>query len=262
MEHRLTWIGLTVVFDEKDPVFASIHGSHAGQSAEQLRRVIARAADLDPHDGVADEFCPQRFGRTVGDHPSVIDDENPLADGFDFGQDVGRQDHGVVLSELGNELTNLDDLVGIETDGGFIEDEHRRLVNERARQTDPLAIALGEGADHLSPDIHQHAALEDVGEPFGKIRPADTLDIGAKAQVLAHPKLGIEGHILGQVADVPTQTHRIGVEIDTSHHHSAGGGRHETGDHPHGGGLAGSVGPEKSENLTLGDMKRQAVDHG
>jgi len=43
-------------------------------------------------------------------------------------------------------------------------------------------------------------------------------------------------------------------------HSSSGGGSHQSHQHPHGGGLAGSVGPEEAVYLALVDVQVEVVD--
>ena len=48
----------------------------------------------------------------------------------------------------------------VEPDGGLVEDQHRGLVDERLRQADALAIALGEVPEQAPGDRREAAGLE------------------------------------------------------------------------------------------------------
>src|SRR5690606_9563369 len=67
-----------------------------------------------------------------------------------------------------------------------------------------------------------------------------------------------EAEALRHVADAPS--HRLGIldGVDPHHRDLARGGREEAGEHPDGGGLAGSVGTEEPEDLATfhGEVER------
>ena len=47
-------------------------------------------------------------------------------------------------------VAHLPDLVGVQADGGFVEDEQVGVADECLRQADALAVALREIADQLA----------------------------------------------------------------------------------------------------------------
>ena len=91
----------------------------------------------------------------------LVDDDHAVADHFDFGKDVGRNQHGVGLSEVTDELTNLANLVRVQTIGGFVEDQQLGIVHESIRKPDSLAVALGERLDHFSVHAGETANVDD-----------------------------------------------------------------------------------------------------
>ena len=54
-----------------------------------------------------------------------------------------------VLPELPDHFADLRYLIGIETRGGFVEDEDFRLMDERSGESYPLPVTLGELSDAL-----------------------------------------------------------------------------------------------------------------
>src|SRR5205823_10121315 len=83
-----------------------------------------------------------------GGDRALRDDERLLADGGHVGKDVGGEHDGVLAGERFDELAYLDDLGGIETDGGLVEDEHLGIAEQRLGEADALLLSLGEVADH------------------------------------------------------------------------------------------------------------------
>ena len=92
-------------------------------------------------------FSFEGGGWVGGDHPAFMEDEDAVADGIDFGKEVGGEEDGVARGEGLDEGADLAHLVGIESDGGFVEDEDIGIVDEGLGEADALAVALGELAD-------------------------------------------------------------------------------------------------------------------
>jgi hypothetical protein len=65
-----------------------------------------------------------------------------------------------LVRQRADELSNLDDLCGVEPDRRLVEDEHGGLVYERLRETDALAIAF-ERWPHSRPATfsREHSAM-------------------------------------------------------------------------------------------------------
>ena len=106
-----------------------------------------------------------------GDDFAVIDDDDFAARLFDFGQDVRAENDGVIAGEAGDQLAGFALLLGIEAGGGLVEDQHRRVVDDRLGDADALAVAFRKLADDGVPDARrgrvrsQHLvdALGDIG---------------------------------------------------------------------------------------------------
>jgi len=61
---------------------------------------------------------------------------------LDFREDVRAQDNRVVASEALDQVARLVDLLGVESGGGLVQDEHVRIVKDGLRQADALPVAL------------------------------------------------------------------------------------------------------------------------
>ena len=64
----------------------------------------------------------------VGDDSALVDDDGAGAGGIHFLQDVGGKENGFGLAKTGDEFSDFVFLVGIESIGGFIEDEDLWVV--------------------------------------------------------------------------------------------------------------------------------------
>lgn len=90
---------------------------------------------------------------------------------FNLGQDMAREQDGTPLAEVLDELTERPDLVRIKTDRRLVEDQQRRVVDERVREADALVEALGERADDAAGDIAEAALLLDSGSTRSRVTP-------------------------------------------------------------------------------------------
>ena len=149
---------------------------------------------------------PWRFrspsGVLVGHDLAARDDDDPVADGLRLLEDVGGEDDGLFGGHVLDEVAHLVLLVGVEAVGRLVEDQHRRIVEQRLGEADALLVALGKGLDRLpahGPEVGEvHDAL-DVRLFFGR-RP-EAPDLGDEVQKLLHRHLGVGGRVFRQVAE-------------------------------------------------------------
>ena len=94
---------------------------------------------------------------------------------FDFGQDVRRENHRVVARQSLDQLSHFVNLFRIETDGRFVENQNRRIVQQRLRDSDALLIAFGKLRDDPSLDIGDvhllHHPVHFVLRPWRRATP-------------------------------------------------------------------------------------------
>ena len=94
-----------------------------------------------------------RRQRTILDHLALIDNDDRIAGHLHFRQNVGREQHGVLLAELAHQFSRLADLGRVEPGRWFVEDQHGRVGKQRIGQPDALAIAFRQRADELAADV-------------------------------------------------------------------------------------------------------------
>ncbi len=142
----------------------------------------------------------------------------------------------------------------------LVEEEHRRLADDRAAHRDALALAAGERA-RLA--VEKRAELEDLRRPLharvdvGRRHPADPEPVG---HVLAHRHVRVERVVLEHHRDVavlrlePVDDARADRDL-------AGRDRLEPGNHPQERRLAATRRTDDHDELAVGDVGRDAVDH-
>jgi len=114
-------------------------------------------------------------------------------------------------------------------------------------------MTIGHAVNAAAP----HGAVHGGLSPFSP----HTLQAGAVVQVFAHPHLGIEGHVFGQVADHFFHGFGFRKDILPTDGDAAAARRVIAREHLQRGALSGAVGPQESHDFPFGNFKRNAV-HG
>lgn len=131
---------------------------------------------------------------------AIIDDNHPIRDHFDFRENMSGNDHRVIERETFDQFADLADLDGIETVGGFVEDEEFRLVDERIGQTDPLAVAFGKGFDHFPADAFESAGIDDVSYLAAGFAAFESFELSSEREVFTDPHVFVERDVFGHIA--------------------------------------------------------------
>ena len=99
---------------------------------------ISSAHDVAPLQALAE---PRR--RVDRHDLAAVDDEDAVGDLAHLGQDVRREDDGVLAPEFGDQLADLEALLRVEAGRRLVQNEHGRLVDDGLRQADALPEPLG-----------------------------------------------------------------------------------------------------------------------
>ena len=230
----------------------------SGERREAVpRRDRTREYGMD--DGCAGQPAAELRRRALGHDPPPVDDENAVADRLDLGQDVRREQHGAIPTEVANRLADLDDLDRVEPDRRLVEDEDPGLVHERSGERRALPEPLGEVLDLPVGHFGEEAALEGFGHAGAHEPARDTLEPGPKREVLADPHLGIRGRGLRQVAERGARRVRLAHDVVPGDAGRAGARREEARQDPHRRGLPGAVGAEEADDLPFPHGERHVV---
>ena len=113
----------------------------------------------------------------------------------------------------------------------------------------------GEGA------VESYQVEEFPSAPQGVGR-RELAQAGREIQVLPHRQVVVERELLRHVADFSFYALAAVGEIQAAHRRGTRGGQQQAAEHPDGGGLAGAVGPEKTEDLPPLNAERDVVHCG
>ena len=73
---------------------------------------------------------------------ALVDDDYTVTDLADLAEDMRTEDNRVILLEIADYLSYLDDLIGIETNGRFVENEKLRVADECLSKAHTLLVTL------------------------------------------------------------------------------------------------------------------------
>jgi hypothetical protein len=217
--------------------------------------------------GLAQEVRHERGGGQVvqlGGRAELLD----LA-GVHHGDRVGHR-HGLLLvvgdvherdADLGLDPLQLDlhpPAQGqVQRAERLVEQQHLRVVDQRAGQRDPLLLAAGElggTAPAVPVELDQGEHPLDLG---GDLALAPTTQ--AKGDIFVHVEVGKERIALEDGVDGPVVRPQPGDVLGTEQH-PARRGLVQSGDHPQRGGLAAAGRPEQREERAGRDDEAEVVD--
>ena len=84
----------------------------------------------------------QILRRVTGHQPSLGNNKNVITDCIDFRQNMGAEDHRVILPQPADQITDLDDLFRIKTYRGLIQNNNLRVAKDCLRQSDSLSVTF------------------------------------------------------------------------------------------------------------------------
>ncbi len=206
---------------------------------------------------------PQFFERAFGDEPAVRDDADAVGHALGHFKNVRGHDDGAAgaraLAQHGLDLARR---AGVETGQRLVQNDHARLVHQRA------------GERHLLPHAFGKSFAAFVGmrrelEPIQKLRGArsgnrrlDAPQPGDEFQIFARREFFVDHRLVGDPRHDPFRRNRIGERVDAAHANRAGVGAKQAGDHPQRRGLAGAVGADQRIKLAGTHRQVETVDRG
>jgi hypothetical protein len=150
-------------------------------------------------------------------------------------------------------------LVGVEAVGGFVEDQHFRVVQDRLRETDAHTVTLGERVDALGGDFLEATEGQRAADALGRV--GEAAEVGGEAEEFTYGHLTVGGSAFRRVAEVLLGADGLVGDVEAGDVRGAGVGAEVTGEHLHRGGFPGPVGSEKADDLAAVDGEGD-VTHG
>ena len=190
-------------------------------------------------------------------------DADPVADPLGLGQLVGvEQDRPLLLLQLEEEVADGLGALRVKVRRGLVEEEHRRVVDQRAGDGQPLLHPLGERPHPVVPAVPQVEHGEQPLRAHGARAGGDLVEPAVEVQGPGGAQVRVEPGFLWHQADEAPELPGGGRVADAAARHPglAACLADEPGEHPDGGGLARAVRPEQPEDFAFRDGERQPVD--
>ena len=262
-EHLLAHVGSgarlhRILVHAHIPLAQLFDADDIGQGGEQFHHVVFRPLDADHQLVVARQLCGQVVRRAVRHNLPLVDDKDAVTHSLHLRQDVGGQDDGVPFRKAADKVADVDNLFGVETHGGLVQNQHIRVADQRLGKPHTLTVALGQVADQALLHALQARAGRGVRHCGGTIRLfAGALQLGNEQQILLHGHLLIQRRQLRQVADAGLSRGGLVGDVVAVDFDRAVRGRNVAGNNVHGGRFARAVGAEQAEDLAVAHRKGQ-----
>ena len=194
-------------------------------------------------------------------HRAAIHEHERVAHFAELGEDVRADEDGfAALAEDANEVLEFQPRLRIEARGGLVEDKKLRIVQQRAREAEPLRLAFGEPVHRSAGERNEIGELGHLGDALRKRGAAETVGAREEIEVVADRGVLVSGEMIGHPADAAT--HFVGIlgDVDAADLHGAMIRQIERREDAHRGRLARAVGPDEADHLAGQQRKRHAVD--
>ena len=178
--------------------------------------------------------------RTAG-----ADDAHPVAQRFDLGEDVARQQHGAAFGlDLADAVLEDGFHQRVETGGRLVEDQQLGVRRERGDEADLLPVALRVRAGLL-----RRVELEALEQLVAPARVEVAAQPAEQVDHLAAAELRPQADLAGDVREPAVQRHRVAPRIAAEELDAPGVGAQQPEQHADRRGLAGAVRSEESVDL-------------
>jgi hypothetical protein len=236
---------------------ASTIGEGVEAVAQGRGELGERKADLTA------EGAKQTGERIAGHEAAGVHDADAGAEGLDFLHVVAGVDDGETVGvEAADSFEDVVARLGVDADGGLVEEEEAGAVDEGGAEVQPALHAAGEDGGAVVGAVLEGDGGEDLVDAEGQVAAADAVDFAEKPEIFAGGEVSVDGEVLGDDADEAAGVAVGRVEGFAEEADAARVGGEESGDDRKERGLAGSVGAEEAEHLAGVDREGDAVEGG
>lgn len=200
-------------------------------------------------------------GREVaaaGDHVDV------LAELLDLGQVVRGEQHAPALGgERGDHPAQVPGDRRVQPEGGLVQQQVRRVVDEAAGDREPLRHAARVPLHRGVGGVGEADELQQFADPGAQDGVGDVVEVAEVAEVLGAGELAVD-HPLAAGDQVDPAAGVAGVldHVEAVQGDGAGGGMEQGGEDLDGGGLAGAVEAEQAGDPAGRDLQVETVHGG
>ena len=176
---------------------------------------------------------------------------------------VRRDDQGDALALEPEEPVPQDvPGLGVEARRRLVEEQDLRVVDEGPGDRQAALHAAGERLDRVRAALGELGEVEELVGALTDHRPRQPEVAPVDVEVLLHGDLHVEVVLLRAVAEAGPHRCAVGDRVEAEDPQLAAARGRGRGDHLHRRGLAGAVGPEEAEGLSLRHLDVDGVDRG
>ena len=229
----------------------------------RLAGPAGESIELEPEDRLALDPALELGRAADRQDPAAIDDRDPLAQLVGLGHVVGGQQDGPAGHRRAPADHQLADRAGgrdVQAQGGLVEEEDPRVVEQAAGEVHLLALAGRQGAHPLVALLAQADGVDQLVHPAPALARAQAVELAEHPELLARLEDAV-ARLLAAGDHVHDPADLLGLRGHVEAEDPGGprGRQQERGQDLDQGGLAGAVGPEQAEELARGDLQ---VDPG
>lgn len=105
--------------------------------------------------GIGGKSKFRRTGQTLFEVVSIVkghqfamgNNQDLVTDGLHFREDMRAENNRVFLSQLTDQIPDLNDLDRVQSHSGFVENDHLRVAQQCLGNAHPLPVAFGQSGD-------------------------------------------------------------------------------------------------------------------
>jgi hypothetical protein len=207
------------------------------------------------------EAPDQGVGRALGQQAPVVEQADALAAGGLVHVGRGDDDGHALVEELVQQVPELAAADGVDAVGRLVEQQHARLVQERAGEGELLVHAAGQRVGAAVAEAGQARDVEKALLAGAHRGGGQAEEVAEKPEVLVDAEVAVEAVLLGHVAEGFEGLGGAGRDELAADEGGAGVGDQEAREHADGGGLAGAVGAHEAVELARAEREGQTA-HG
>lgn len=204
----------------------------------------------------SEQGLDQFFRGVKGDDVTTVHDGDAIAQYFGFVHIMSRQDDGdAAVTHFANEIPEVAASLRVETGGWFVEEEYFGVVYQSGNDTETLFLAARE---MLNIAVGFVAEVDFVEE----LTRVDALTIGCREELDQLSELGFILKAWSLRLDSDNRANFVWLtgDINAIDRGATAVDGAQRLDHLKGGGFAGAVWPEDTENFTFVDAETNAIN--
>jgi len=239
------------------------HRGHRLDAAQARQDGVVDAEDLDLGDLSLGDAGLQLVGRALAHDLAARDHGDAVAERVRLEHVVRREQHRLPgRDQVGDRLPQLARADRVDADRRLVQEHHLRVVQDPARDVEPLAHSARVALDALLLAALQPDQLEDLVDPRPLRLAGDAVELCEVAEIVARREPLVEPAVAAEdVADPLPHLASVLDDVEAEHPRLARGGEEQRDQHLDRRRLAGPVGAEQAEQLPLAHGERDAA-HG